>query len=406
MIKRIAYFSSSYPALTTTFVQREIDYLRTRNVDVTVFALKRPPDLYKSPERLAKSKLAIYARPDNILLGVALQLFYLLLKPIKYLRCIRLILKQAMHHPLPIVIRLFSHLLVATIFSYKLKKKRIKHIHAHFSTASTMALFCHYLIDISFSMAAHASGDIYVNPLMLNEKLTCASVVIAENEYNRAYINLVTNYKFEDKIKVVYNGVEVPPKVTYVNVQRKSAKLISVGGLKYFKGFPTLIHALSLLRDAGYGFHCDIVGNGPQRQVLEQLISRTGMNDRITLQGSMENNDVLLAMAQSDIFILASEIYLDGKRDGIPTVCTEAMSLGVPVVSTYISGIPELIENGKSGFLVPEKNPEQLASAIKKLIDDPDFRSEIAKNGYNRVREIFNQEITTKQLLSILSNYM
>lgn len=406
MSKRIAYFVGTYPSLTETFVQREIDYLRNHEVDVTVFAIRRPSDLHKSACRLEKAKSAIYARPDNILLGIALQFLYLVSRPVRYLKCIKLILKQVKYHPLPTVFRLFFHLLAAASFSHHLKKKQIRHIHAHFSTASTMALFCHYLSDVSYSMAAHASGDIYVNPLMLFEKMTCASAVIAESEYNRTYLHLVTDYRFEDKIEVVYNGVEVQNIFTYNSAQGEKIKLVSAGGLKYFKGFPTLIYALSLLRDAGYDFHCSIVGDGPQRKVLEKLSSRAGLTDRITLLGSLENPDALLIIAQADVFILASEIYLSGIRDGMPTVCLEAMSLGVPVISTFISGIPELIEDGKSGILIPEKNPKLLAQAIMSLIDDPAFRCELARNGYNRIKTRFNREATGARLLSILNDYL
>lgn len=218
--------------------------------------------------------------------------------------------------------------------------------------------------------------------------------------------NLVTDYQFEDKIEVVYNGWEVGERSHVGNTQHTRTKIVSVGGLKYFKGFASLISALALVRDAGYDFDCSIVGDGPQRSVLEMLISRTRLAERVTLRGSLEHPEVLSTIAQADIFVLASAIYVNGIRDGIPNVCAEAMALGVPVVSTFISGIPELIENGKSGILVPEKNPGQLAQAIMKLIDHPGFRHEIAMNGYNRVRQCFNVESTMARLFAIISEYM
>jgi glycosyltransferase involved in cell wall biosynthesis len=406
MKKRIAYFTGTYPSLTETFVQREIGYLTNYDVDVTVFAIRRPNDLPEASIRAERSKDTIYARPDRILNGIALQFLYLLSRPVRYLKIIKLILSQAKYHPLPVVATFFSHLFSAVIFSNYLRKKRIPHIHAHFATASTMALFCHYLDDISFSFTAHASGDIYANPIMLNEKMTAAATVISDSEYNLTYLNLVTDYQFENKIHIVYNGVEVPDNFTYKSVQDKTTKMISVGGLKYFKGFPTLIHALSLLRNKGYAFHCSIIGDGPQRKVLEMLISRENLSEHITLHGNMEHAQTLQAISETDIFILASEIYLSGFRDGMPTVLTETMALGVPVISTYVSCIPDLVENGKSGILIPEKNPDLLAQTIARLIDDPDLRYNIAKGGYNRVKEKFNVADSREKLIALLSRYL
>jgi glycosyltransferase involved in cell wall biosynthesis len=406
MKKQIAYFTGTYPSLTETFVQREIDYLKKYDIDVTVFAIRRPNDLQEASVRAERSKDTIYARPDHVLVGIVLQILYLLSRPVRYLKIIKLILGQVKNHPLPVVATFFSHLFSAVVFLDYLRKKRIHHIHAHFATASTMALFCHYLDDISFSFTVHASGDIYSDPIMLNEKMTAAAMVISDSEYNLAYLNLVTDYQFESKIHIVYNGVEVPDNFTYKSAQDRTIKMISVGGLKYFKGFPTLIQALSLLRDRGYAFHCSIIGDGPQRRVLETLISRGNLSGYITLHGNMEHAQTLQAISAADIFILASEIYLSGFRDGMPTVLTETMALGVPVVSTYVSCIPDLVENGKSGILIPEKKPDLLVQAIAVLIDDPDLRYNIAKGGYNRVKEKFNVVDSREKLMKLLSRYL
>lgn len=406
MKKQIAYFTGTYPSLTETFIQREIDYLTKYGITVTVFAIRRPEDLQEASTRAERSKGAVYARPDHILDGIALQFLYLLSRPVRYLKIIKLILSQVKYHPLPVVITFFSHLFSAVIFSDYLRKNHISHIHAHFATASTMALFCHYLDDISFSFTVHASGDIYSNPIMLNEKMTEAVTVVSDSEYNLAYLNLITDYHFENKIQIVYNGVEVPEKFTYKSVQDTAIKMISVGGLKYFKGFPTLIRALALLKNRGYIFHCSIIGDGPQRRVLEALISRENLTGYITLLGNIEHTQTLQAISEVDIFILASEIYRSGFRDGMPTVLTETMALGVPVVSTYVSCIPDLVENDKSGILVPEKNPDLLANAIASLIDDPDFRYNIAKGGYDRVKEKFDVVESREKLTALLIKYL
>jgi len=397
---RVAYFLSVYPNPTETFVHKEIAYLVDHGVDVHVFAIKRPT----STDVPTVSVPVTYSRPSHLLLGLVSSLYLLLTRPKRYFTCIAIILRQAPNYPYPVVLKLFYHLFAAAIYIPKIRKSKIPHIHAHFSTAGSSALFVHTLLGTSFSFTAHASGDIYYQPILLKEKMEKCSSIIACSEYNRTYLNLISDYANPDKIAVVYHSVTVASKEP-IGPINSPVKLVSVGSFTYFKGYPTLIAACSLLKNRGLLFRLSIVGEGPQRRIIEKLIADSALTDQIVLRGALPHQDAMEVIKSSDIFVLASEIYLNGIRDGMPKVCTEAMSLGVPVVSTYVSGIPELIENEVTGLLVPEKTPVQLANAIARIIEDPELREKLRDNAHEWVKNCYNIEKTMGEFMSVLEQH-
>jgi len=403
MQRRIAYFTGSYPALTETFVQREISFLRDRGWLLPVFAFAPIRNVQDGSLRASLNRQTHYGRYSGILLGSIIQFIYLVRNPRGYFRCLGLIAAQVVAHPLPIVAKQIAYFLAAAAFSWTIERQDIEHVHAHFATASTIALFVHLLTGRNFSMAAHASGDIYTSPIMLEEKLREAEFVVAESEYNRLYLNLLTNDRYATKIQVIYNGVDIAP----IHFERHSPSelhIVSVAGLRIFKGFPTLIDALAKVHSTVHTFRCTIVGDGPLRSYIQCKIDELGLAEHIQLIGAQENERVVEVMKSADIFVLASEIAVNGIRDGLPTVCTEALALGLPVISTYISGIPELIMHEQTGLLVPEKRPDLLADAIIRLMEDAPLRSRLASAGYAHVLCNFNQANTLLKLEQLFYN--
>lgn len=399
--RRIAYFTGTFPALTETFVQREIDQLSKAGSRVLVFSLRRAVDP-PSDKRRQKTKGVIYGRPDNLLLGVLLQILYVVLRPRATLKCLQTILEAIPQQPPSYVFREMGYLFAAAAFTYHLRKSQIDHIHAHFSTATTIALFCNYYSGITFSMAAHASGDIYVNPIHLERKLRATAVVVAESDYNREFLLGLMSSDSQSPIKVVHNSVQIQSPEVLVHKTSSVPRIVSVAALRPFKGFPTLFKALREVKESGLDFQCVIVGEGPMWDELVSLRSRLGLVDHVIMVGKKEHDEALQYMADADVFVLASEIAVDGRRDCMPTVCTEAMSYAKPVVSTYVSAIPELIEDGVTGLLVPERNPRLLARAIGRLLKDEDFRRELGANAYNHIRTHYNLETSIAMLRNIL----
>ena len=209
--QRLAYFTGSYPALTETFVQREIAFLRKRGWSVKIFAFARAQNVQSGSLRAYVNTQTEYGRYRGIILGVFIQFIYLLRNPSGYFRCLWLLARQFATQPLSIAVKQLAYFLVAITFSWSLERNEIEHIHAHFATASTLAFFVHLLTGRTFSMTAHASGDIYTNPIMLEEKLGAATFIVAVSAYNRVYLNLLTQDRYAGKIYIVYNGVDVLP---------------------------------------------------------------------------------------------------------------------------------------------------------------------------------------------------
>ena len=152
---------------------------------------------------------------------------------------------------------------------------------------------------------------------------------------------------------------------------------------------PTLIQACRLLQEEGYSLECKIVGGGPEHEVLERLIRAAGLTDIVELTGPMPLGDVYRAMRVADVFVLLSEIGVNGYRDGFPTVILEAMAMGLPVVSTWISGIPEMVEDQVTGILVAERNPAAAGAAIRRLLQDQGLRTRMGSAGKERVSRLF-----------------
>ncbi|MCL5031029.1 MAG: glycosyltransferase family 4 protein [Bacteroidetes bacterium] len=393
MNKKVAYCVNIFPKLSETFIQREIAYLQKLDYDVQIFAIRRDKSILQSLRLENQQKNITYAFPDNISIGFLYNILYFFKNPIRFLKCIALILGCFSQYPVPDIFKQFILLFTAPLYLYKSKQMGIGHIHSHFSTAASIALFCRILNPkLKYGFTAHASADIYSTTILLKEKIQYSDYIIAISNYNKRYLNLISNYSFDNKIHVVHNGVEIRSRQEeYIKSKNKNrVNILSVGDFTYCKGYTTLIESLKILENDEHDLSLTIIGEGKQKEFFREFIERNHLTNEVKLVGSLSNAEVINHMYMCDIFVLASEIYINGKRDGIPTVCIEAMSTQTPVISTYISGIPELIINGKTGLLVPERNPEELSKAIEKLIMNPDLRFELAKNGYDFVKANFN----------------
>jgi glycosyltransferase involved in cell wall biosynthesis len=175
-----------------------------------------------------------------------------------------------------------------------------------------------------------------------------------------------------------------------------------VGRLREKKGFPTLIAACQLLVQAGYQFQCDIVGYGPDKEALKQLIEHYQLSSTVRLLGKLTHNELVVLYRQATLFALPCQITDDGDRDGIPNVLMEAMTFAIPVVSTSISGIPELIVNNKTGLLVEPKNHQALFSAIQELLDNSELRKQLGEAG----RQCVNTQFSAKQHIGRLKELL
>lgn len=288
-----------------------------------------------------------------------------------------------------------------------IKRNNYNHIHCHFIDFYSLAVMqVSELLNIPFSVTIHAYEIFIQHPDsyfdLVNETLLKASKIAVISEYNKKYISEHINPELVDKIKVIHCGLNVTEKPGEYKPVREKLRILSIAVLKQKKGLSVLIKALSLLDDMSW--ELTIVGDGPEKSHLVSLVNESGLQNKVHFVDYLDNDSIPNFMKDFDVFILPCVRADDGDQDGIPVVLMEAMSVGLPVISTNLSGIPELItENPKTGFLAEPDDPVGLAETIRTFYNLADENKKaIINNAYNKILTDFNVTIEVDKLYSEL----
>lgn len=268
--------------------------------------------------------------------------------------------------------------------------RRIDHLHAHFaSVATTVARLASLLTGVPYTFTAHAK-DIFhetVDDSDLWRKLEDAAGTVTVSDFNLAHLR----DRFPgaaSSVTRVYNGLDLV-RFPYSSPHDRRPRVVAVGRLVEKKGFTDLVAACALLADQGATFGCELVGAGPEEARLREQIESLGLADIVCLRGPLPQHEVRAAVAGAAALVAPCVVGGDGNRDGLPTVLLEAMALGTPCVATPVTGIPEAILAEQTGLLVPEGDPEALALAIGRLLDDAALRTRLAVAARTLVEEEF-----------------
>jgi glycosyltransferase involved in cell wall biosynthesis len=403
---KIGYLAQQFPHLTMTFVYREVLALRAYGVDVQTFSTWKPNIDEVSQEARALIPDTFYIFPLDWKRFFLDHVFYLFTRPRRYLGSLLFCLTRE-HKTLKNRLRTFFHFCEAIPVAAEVERRNINHLHAHFAlNATTIALVVHQLTDATFSFTAHAN-DIFANPILLREKIKAAYFIIAISEFNKKYLyKILPIQETQDKTHVVHCGIDIQEFSPSDKPSSKQTIILAVGRLVEKKGYPFLIQACKVLMDQDYDFQCLIIGDGPQRSLLEQLIEDNCLSDYVNLEGIVFQEALGDYLARADIFVLPCIVASDEDMDGIPNSLMEAMAMEIPVISTSISGIPELIQHEKTGLLVPPRDQVALANAIELLINNQPLRTNLAKNGRIKVIEEFEIEKNTRRLLDVFKFYL
>ena len=409
----IAYMLGTFPVLTETFVLREMRAIRERGLQIVVCAVRRPAaSQHILSSIVPPDTLCIYARPDSILRHLVSNVASLLRHPWRYLAGLRTFLREAVVLAPKEAIQLLYHFFAGVGFGRDLRRLGITHLHCHFTSATNMGLAAHMVADLPFSFTAHASNDLFVKPVLLDEKLTCARFAVAVCDYSQRYLDSITHFRHSQKLHRIYNGVErpqgewmggpreLPLTSPPIAVERR---VVSVGSLVAAKGHATLIQVCFRLQARGYGVRCRIIGDGPERPTLERLIQDNHLQDCVELLGAQPLDRVYAELREADVFVLLSEIGRSGYRDSFPTVILEAMATGLPVLATSLSGIPEMVVDGVTGLLVRERDVEGASQALECLLESPELRRVMGRAGRARVRDLFDLEQSADELMALLT---
>jgi glycosyltransferase involved in cell wall biosynthesis len=405
----VAYILKRYPRLSETFILNEIRAMERLGETLHIFSLL-PPEPPPHHPWVAEVRARVHV-PATGPLARARSLARahrcaLMASPSAYLHALRTAIGWIVAGSQPrSTLRQFVR---AGAVADACRKHGIGHIHAHFANAPTaVAHLASLMSGIRFSFTAHAK-DIYLSrPASIRRHLRAARFVVTCTGYNVRHLRSLAPQTDPRKIRLVYHGIDLeqfrlrasPPSAE----GRKSPPLVlSVGRLVPKKGHEDVIRACALLRDRGIPFQCLIVGCGPLHGELSALIVRLELTDRVLLYGAMTHADLLGLYREADVFVLAPRIAEDGDRDGIPNVIAEAMAIGVPVVATEVSGIPELVRHGASGLLAPCRDPAAIAVAMQRLFDDRALGRRLAERARVRLEREFNVWETTCGLHSLI----
>ncbi len=298
----------------------------------------------------------------------------------------------------------FLRLYQAAWLGHRLKEQGIKHVHAHFAgLAARTAYWIDRFFGIGFSVTAHANDIFAPKPfeISLGKLFAAARAVVTVSDFAVEYLR----QKFPEesaRIQRVYNGIDVE-KFHVSDFSTRPPVLISVGRLIEKKGFSDLIEAARLLRQRGIGFRAEIIGEGPQEQTLRAQIGRAGLGNLIELTGALTQDEVRARLGRSTIFVLPCVTEKEGGMDNLPTVIMEAMAAGLPVVSTTIAGVPEMVQDRLTGILLPEHDANQLAEILEALLAEETRLRSLGRAGRERAAELFAIEKNVGRLRELFS---
>ncbi len=390
-----------YPRISETFISNEILLLERLGFKIHIFSMRQPRERF-SHDSIKEINAPVDYLPETLLKPLFQFLYHNIFLAVKnprqYAQALGIALVRYGRTRKSATLK---HLFQAGYLVHKfLPRSGVRHFHAHFAHSPTsVAMFASFLSGIPFSFTAHAK-DIYTSDIrQLREKIALAQFVVTCTEYNRKYLKNAAHGNRDAVITPVYriyHGIDMglfsfeedqsPQKTKPI----PPYQILTVARLTPKKGIPTIYKALQILKSCGVAFCHTLIGDGDDRQKVLSLIEKLGLQNESNWLGTQPHHIVLEHYRKSHLFVLGCEIAENGDRDGIPNVFIESMAMGVPVVSTNISAIPELIENEVSGLLVPPGNAEALADAMARLLNDGALRSRIAANARRKVKKYFD----------------
>jgi glycosyltransferase involved in cell wall biosynthesis len=408
---RVAYLVKTFPRLSETFILNEILGVEALGLELEIFSLRKlPPESEPVHPDVAKVKGPVRYIPSFIRplwppgLAVLLfsQLALLFAAPMRYFAAVRFYCSSGKNPR-------FKDFLQAGYLARALRRGKFTHLHAHFANLpTTVAEIVKHLTGIRYSFTAHAK-DVYVTPPSeLARKIKKAECVLTCTAVNQRYLAGLAEQG--TPIRLAYHGIDVnrfralrsgdPPR------NGELPLILSVARLCEKKGLEFLIEACRTLVDRGVVFHCRIVGYGPLEDKLRKMIVDLSLQDRVFLLGKMTQDQLATLYPQADLFVLPCLVLKNGDQDGIPNVLFEAMVCDVPIISTEVAGVCELIEHGENGLLVGQRSSNALAEAMELLIGSPELRNDLARKGRQTVLEGFTRESSARNVYNIFSSML
>ena len=393
---RLAYLVSQYPTTNHTFILREVRTLRRLGFDVEVASVRAPdrPASQLTDEEREEFGRCWYVKSAGIPGALAATVRTLFRSPVGWFRGVACAISLAGLNPATAA-RNLAYFVEAVMAGDWMRRRGLTHVHTHFS--STVVLLLDRVFPVSISMTLHGSAEFYdPEGFYLTRKIAASRFLIAISRYGSSQMMKSAPYRDWGKIEVCPLGVD-PQVFAPAGFRENPAvfSIVSVGQLAPAKGQPLLVSAMRKLIDRGRRVRLRLVGDGPMRGEIEELIARLGLDRNVVLEGALNQDRVRAIYGEADIYALASF------AEGVPVVLMEAMAMRVACVASRITGVPELIREGVDGLLVAPADEDALVEAIERLMDDAALRRRLAESGREQVMAHYNLQRNTERLAEI-----
>jgi len=400
---KLVYLLSRYPAISHTFFLNEIRELRKLGLTVDVASINQPDRARSSmPEiELEETKKTFYIKSSGPVWAAWIAAKTLLCRPTVFVRGLAAALQLGRWDPIATVYALF-YFAEALILGDWMRLRGHRHLHIHFcGPVATVGMLASMAWGLPYSLTVHGPDEFYdVEKFYLREKVERAKFIVCISDFCRSQLTRIAAPKHWAKMHVVRLGVD-PDVFSPMRREYKAPsdlEILCVGRLVASKGQLILLQACELLLAQGYPLRVRLVGAGPDRQQLEAFAEQRGLP--VVFEGAKSHDETRQILGGADVFVLASF------AEGVPVALMEAMSMEVPCVSTYVAGIPELIRDGLDGLLVPASSAEALASALKRLHEDPALRGSLGLAGCKRVQEFYNLPRNARSLARVFVEHL
>jgi glycosyltransferase involved in cell wall biosynthesis len=398
-VLRVAYLVRSWPRLSQTFVLNEILALERAGVGITIFAMSHADEGLVQPQ-LAEMRARVHHLDIGFRGRAGAHLRVAAAAPWRYLRTLAfaLIRRDLLGgYTQSGALVAFDRAVVVAARIGVGRGRPAAHLHAHFAhDPALVGVLAHRLTGSTFSFTAHAR-DLYQIPgAALRRRAREASAVVTCCRANLEHIVRVVG-DAGPPIELIYHGVDLerfhPPSS---RPRHPVPLVVSVGRLVDKKGFDDLLRALALLVERGARFRCEIYGDGPCREGLEALRDSLGLGDVVGFRGACTQAELLRVYQDADLFALTPRLTEDGDRDGVPNVLVEAMACGIPVVSTVVGGIAELVDDGCEGLLAPAGDSAAIAARLEELLGNPELCRRLGEAATRRAQRFDVRSAATR----------
>ena len=387
--KTLGYIIPEYPGQTQIWVWREIVHLREWGIQIQVFSTQRPPirDRARHDFAAAAEEETVYLWPIGIAQALR-ALLWVVARPRGFLKCIKLGFTLPVDRQ-PTCAMVLPLILPACLLAREANRLGIWRFHSHScSNSAILCMMAKRLSGIPFSMTLNADIEIWGGAMAAKFQDADFTIAITQrllDQIHRDYPELKPGQALLGRIGVDTRKWHPPESERDCGVS--PLRLLTVGRLHWSKGHSVLLKAVKILLDGGLDVTLDVIGDGPERQALEGQADQDGLSERVTFYGSLSESRIIEAMHDADIFVLASL----GEPLGVAYM--EAMAMEVATIGTDAGGVAEIIKNGENGLLVPPKDPDALALAIRRLKEDGAYRKQIAQRGRQSIVERFDSRL-------------